>query len=520
MGVISVAHNANFYNGNMNTNNKNNTNNNHVRLVKSYVYMISFGRIYAAYLDCNKKKSTKTSALQFGYAEMILNLQDIVDDINSRNYKHSPSSCFVIAYPTSREIYAAQFRDRIVQHFYIQEIEPILERILLPNTTSCRKGKGVDYALNLVKENVQKASKYGTREAFYLKIDLAGYFMSIQRERLTKAFTELINEKYHGEYKEELLYLTPIIFLNNPAANRILKCTVEQLMSVPERKRMKLHSGNGLAIGNITAQIGSNLNLNGLDHYIVKNLGFKYYARYVDDITIIDVSKEKLIKALPLIMNKLSETGQSISEKKTRIDTVYHGVPFLGKITYPYGYQRATKAAAGRVMKAAKETKIDEGLLSRLNSYTGRLKHYACYGLLQDYLKALPIQIWDYVVYDEANYKFKELNNYGTYGTVIRYDDPNREQLVKEAYAFLETHDDAQVVDNNITVTINQISEEEVLERLRSRREHECFPYINRGDLWYRTLTESQKSELDTWYKAWLDITKTKVVPAKPSWLE
>lgn len=107
-----------------------------------------------------------------------------------------------------------------------------------------------------------------------------------------------------------------------------------------------------------------------------------------------------------------------------------------------------------------------------------------------------------------------------TYGTVIRYDDPNRAQLVEEAYAFLETHDDAQVIDNNIAVTINQISQEEVLGRLRSRREHECFPYINRGDLWYKNLTESQKAELDTWYKAWLDVTKTKIIPTKPLWLE
>ena len=32
----TIAHNANFYNGNMNTNNKNNTNNNHARLARSF----------------------------------------------------------------------------------------------------------------------------------------------------------------------------------------------------------------------------------------------------------------------------------------------------------------------------------------------------------------------------------------------------------------------------------------------------------------------------------------------------
>ena len=63
-------------------------------------------------------------------------------------------------------------------------------------------------------------------------------------------------------------------------------------------------------------------------------------------------------------------------------------------------------------------------------------------------------------------------------------------------------------------------TEEEVLDNLRALREEECFPIINRGQLWYNTLTTEQIEELNDWYQAWLDVTETKTVPEKPNWLK
>lgn len=54
---------------------------------------------------------------------------------------------------------------------------------------------------------------------------------------------------------------------------------------------------------------------------------------------------------------------------------------------------------------------------------------------------------------------------------------------------------------------------------IRHRREAECFPVINRGSLWYDSLTAEQKAELKTWYEAWLDAPETLVVPTKPNWI-
>lgn len=59
---------------------------------------------------------------------------------------------------------------------------------------------------------------------------------------------------------------------------------------------------------------------------------------------------------------------------------------------------------------------------------------------------------------------------------------------------------------------------EEIL-ALRARRETECFSIINRGKLWYDHLTYEQRAELTDWYFEWLDVTDTKVIPIKPSWL-
>lgn len=54
---------------------------------------------------------------------------------------------------------------------------------------------------------------------------------------------------------------------------------------------------------------------------------------------------------------------------------------------------------------------------------------------------------------------------------------------------------------------------------LRRQRQLECFSIINRGALWYDTLTSSQKEELNIWYHQWLNVTDTLVVPEYPSWL-
>lgn len=77
--------------------------------------------------------------------------------------------------------------------------------------------------------------------------------------------------------------------------------------------------------------------------------------------------------------------------------------------------------------------------------------------------------------------------------------------------------------EGNVLVKSNdkqkEIEEQRELTNLRRQREKICFPYINRGEMWYSRLSAEQKDELDAWYQAWLDVTNTKVIPETPEWL-
>ena len=56
--------------------------------------------------------------------------------------------------------------------------------------------------------------------------------------------------------------------------------------------------------------------------------------------------------------------------------------------------------------------------------------------------------------------------------------------------------------------------------KLRQQRELDCFPIINRGQLWFEQLSEEQRIELSKWYRNWLDVTVTKIIPEKPDWIK
>ena len=77
-----------------------------------------------------------------------------------------------------------------------------------------------------------------------------------------------------------------------------------------------------------------------------------------------------------------------------------------------------------------------------------------------------------------------------------------------------------KLINNKVVAVERVFTEEDQLCHLRQLRNSECFSVINRGLLWYNTLNNSQLDELTNWYINWLDVTKTKTVPVKPSWIK
>ena len=94
--------------------------------------------------------------------------------------------------------------------------------------------------------------------------------------------------------------------------------------------------------------------------------------------------------------------------------------------------------------------------------------------------------------------------------------EPNDLSHIEKHFTSYRMRDGTLVFDEGKDA---QAQSEAAKAEYRRRRELECFPIINRGQLWYDTLSEGQLSELKNWYQAWLDGTNTQTIPEKPEWL-
>lgn len=94
----------------------------------------------------------------------------------------------------------------------------------------------------------------------------------------------------------------------------------------------------------------------------------------------------------------------------------------------------------------------------------------------------------------------------------IIYDVKTKEEKVNK-----------QTLTEDEVAKIEKSLQDTRLSKLRQQREVECFPIINRGQLWYDTLTDEQKTELKEWYVAWLNLPNNyptnDTIPQKPSWI-
>ena len=130
-------------------------------------------------------------------------------------------------------------------------------------------------------------------------------------------------------------------------------------------------------------------------------------------IVIVSNDKKKLVKALPSIIQKLKETNQRLNKKKTKIDTAYHGVPFLGKVSYPYGYQKPKKTTIIRIYQKAITIKYTDinNLLAKTNSQIGMLKSYNCRKLILNYAKIVENRVNKIIYLDKEKLKFNCITN-------------------------------------------------------------------------------------------------------------
>ena len=127
--------------------------------------------LFQAYYDTRQHKRNTKSAIDFemDYESKVLDLRE---DLVNGTYIISPSICFIIQDPVQREVFAADFRDRIIHHLIYNYIYELIDGRFIYDSYSCRLGKGTHFGIKRVGHFLRSCTMNYSREAYILKLDI------------------------------------------------------------------------------------------------------------------------------------------------------------------------------------------------------------------------------------------------------------------------------------------------------------------------------------------------------------
>lgn len=318
---------------------------------------LTIEEVFESYYECRKSKRYSKGALQFevNYEE---NLIRLYEELRLRTWKPGKSSCFIVTKPVRREIFAAPFRDRIVHHILIRRLNPSLEKYFIHGSYACRTGKGTHAAIRKVEHYIKSTSCNGHKQAYILKLDIKGFFMSIDRQLLWQRLERFIDTAYKSDCTDKSSsvdfekYLAKTIIFNEPTQNCMLRSPKAEWELLPKDKSM------------FTAQSGCALPISESKDYLK---------------AVIKQAKSFLERDLYL----------KLHPKKIYLQSARYGVPFLGTFIKPL-YTVSSRRVKNNFVETLKKYAYlaDDHLLTyeektqcraSINSYLGIMAHYKTY---------------------------------------------------------------------------------------------------------------------------------------------
>lgn len=390
--------------------------------------------LFKAYFDARKNKRNTHNQLRFeiNYEQELWELYRL---IVSGTYQVGRSIAFIVDKPVKREIFAAGFRDRVVHHLLFNYTNPILEAQFIEDSYSCRIGKGTHYGIHRLIHFIQEATANYTKDAYVLKLDIRGYFMSIHRGKLMQKLKDMVTEQAFAAHQfrstkgrpdtdidyKTLSYLLEQVVFHNPTTDCIVKSNKSDWKDLPPSKSLFCSAPDcGLPIGNLTSQLFSNVYLHRFDNYMKHTLCLKYYGRYVDDFFVVH-SSEKFLKALIHHIRHILWENEHLKlhPQKIYLQHVSKGVKFLGVYIKPhrvYIAHKTKQAFKQAILSSAAALQLDTPhhsvnralILSRLNSYLGIMQHYNTYNLrYREVIRPTAEILWQTGRFDKYLRKYK-----------------------------------------------------------------------------------------------------------------
>ncbi|MDP2104109.1 MAG: RNA-directed DNA polymerase [Candidatus Gracilibacteria bacterium] len=376
---------------------------------------MELSELFEAYYECRRHKRKTVNALAFEL-DYESNLIALYEEVKNRTYSVGKSIAFIVDKPVKREIFAGDFRDRVIHHSIIRKLNPLFEKLFIHDSYSCREGKGTLFGIKRVDTFIRGASENYTRDAYILKLDIEGFFMNIDRSVLLTQIRKVIDTKYVGDDKEELFWLCQKVVRNDPTTNCIIKGRREDWVGLPRSKSLFFaRPGVGLPIGNLTSQVFANLYLHDLDIFIKKKLKIRHYGRYVDDFILIHEDGRYLKGLIGEIRSFLSEhLGLSLHPNKIYFQPFSKGVSFLGALIKPHRIYVGKRIKTNLFVeierinrmivedtKVLHDREIQKHILSSLNSYLGLMQHFDTFTIRKKLLLGLDASFWNYFYISE-----------------------------------------------------------------------------------------------------------------------
>lgn len=241
-----------------------------------------------------------------------------------------------------REIcWNTSYMNNVIMHAVVKTDGKVLENTLIADTYSGIEGRGPVYGLKRVKSFIHE---YPDDSPLYvLKLDVYHFYDNIMKDRLMKEIERKIKDKTSLSMHRKII------------------------ISCPK---------NGVPKGNLTSQIYSNYYLSPLDHYVKETLGFRHYARYCDDIVVLDSDKAALAGLLEKIKVFLAEYGLTVKSNAQVFPIERHGVDFMGYVFHRHEV-RLRKRIERNIRRAARlyHENPNERNYKTLASYWGWVKH-------------------------------------------------------------------------------------------------------------------------------------------------
>ncbi len=232
--------------------------------------------------------------------------------LRNGSFTPDPYRQHVVRDPKVRLISAPSVRDRVLHQAIIAQIGAVYSGSFIHDSYACLEGRGPQRA-------VLRYLAWSRRYPWRLSLDIRRYFPSVNHDILLDIVFRRLKDRDTRALLAALVQSGGTVY-QSPLARRLMGLEHDPLPS-----------GTGLAIGSSLSQWAANLYLDGLDHFVKRELRIRAYVRYMDDFTLFADDRDILEHAEVAIRDWLSTMRRlSLNPRRRRLVAAAEPSTYLG----------------------------------------------------------------------------------------------------------------------------------------------------------------------------------------------